>query len=168
MENKNKSSRMTKTKMAVDTTIFLGFLIAMNPHSTGVAVHEWLGVSALAGVTAHLLMSWDWVIQVTRRFLSLTNRQTRLNYLLNWSLFLDFAIILTSGLMISENVLPTMGLTVAKNFAWHSLHSLSTNVFLVLTGLHLAMNWHWITSVVKRYLLPQERKSLPQGKDVVA
>jgi hypothetical protein len=32
----------TKTKLWLDIAIFIAFLIAMEPHSSGLAIHEWL------------------------------------------------------------------------------------------------------------------------------
>ena len=57
-----------------------------------------------------------------------------------------------SGFMISESVLPFLGISLPRNFAWRSLHELSTNLFLVLLGLHTALHWNWIVDTFKRYV----------------
>ena len=142
----------TKTKLVLDVAIFLAFLIAMDPHSSGIAVHEWLATAALAAIVVHLLLSWDWIIQTTRRFIGATNWQTRVNYILNWALFFDVTILMLSGFMISESVIPALGLTLPGTFTWRPLHDLTANLFLVLLGLHTALHWSWIVNAFKRYV----------------
>lgn len=142
----------TKTKLVIDSALFIAFLIAMDPRSSGIAVHEWLAVSLLAVVTIHLLLSWDWIVQITRRFVGRTINQSRINYILNWLLFIDGAVIMLSGFMISEAVLPSLGINLPRNFAWRSLHELSTNLFLIVLGLHTALHWKWVADTFKRYI----------------
>ncbi len=152
MENQNKSKSQTKTKLVIDVLIFCAFLIAMDPHSSGIAVHEWLATSLIAVLIVHLLLSWDWITQITRRFLGKINSQSRLNYILNWLLFIDGAVIMLSGFMISEALLPFLGIGLPRNFAWRSLHDLSANLFLILLGLHTALHWKWVVDAFKRYV----------------
>ena len=116
IEHQTKTKNQTKTKLIIDVIIFTAFLIAMDPHSSGIAVHEWLATSLIAALVVHLLLSWDWITQVTRRFLSRTNTQSRINYILNWFLFIDGTVIMLSGFMISESVLPFLGITLPHNF----------------------------------------------------
>ena len=151
-ENQTKSVNKAKTKLVLDVLIFVAFLVAMQPRASGLAVHEWLTLSAVAVITVHLLLSWDWIVQVTRRFLSKANAGTRLNYLLNWTMFVDVILIMLSGIMISEVAMPALGINLGRNFAWRGLHSLSTNLFLVLFGLHTALHWGWIVNAFKRYV----------------
>ena len=136
----------------IDIAIFIAFLIAMDPHSSGIAVHEWLAVSALAAIVVHLLLSWDWIIQITKRFTSKMNNQTRINYILNWALFIDVTVVMLSGLMISQVVMPALGISLPQNFTWRSLHDLSANLFLALLGLHTALHWSWVADTFKRYI----------------
>jgi uncharacterized protein DUF4405 len=170
IENQTKSKSQTKTKMVVDIVIFIAFLIAMDPHSTGIAVHEWLATSLIAALIVHLLLSWDWIVQITRRFLGKMNNQARINYILNWLLFIDGMVIMLSGFMISESLMPFFGITLPHNFAWRSLHDLSANLFLLLLGLHTALHWNWIVDVFKRYVLqPVGRMSTARSrKDITA
>lgn len=146
MENQNK----TKVKLAIDVVIFVVFLIAMDPRSSGIAIHEWLTTAALAALTVHLLLNWDWIVRVTRRFIGKLNALSRINYILNWLLFIDGTVIMLSGFMISESLLPFLGISLPDNFAWRSLHDLSSNLFLVLLGLHTALHWNWIVETFKR------------------
>lgn len=158
IQNETKSRTQTKTKRAIDIAIFIAFLIAMDPHSSGIAIHEWLATSLIAALVVHLLLSWDWITQITRRFLGRINTQSRINYVLNWLLFVDGTVIMLSGFLISQSVMPFLGIQLPRNFTWRSLHDLSANLFLVLLGLHTALHWSWIVDAFKRYIF------LPVGK----
>ena len=152
MENQRKTKIQTKTKLVIDVILFVAFLIAMDPRSSGIAVHEWLATSMLAALVFHLLLNWDWITQITRRFLGKVNNQSRINYILNWLLFIDGTLIMLSGFMISESVLPSLGISLPRNFAWRGLHDLSANLFLLLLGLHTALHWNWVVEAFKRYV----------------
>ena len=151
-ETITKTKNQTKLKLVIDIAIFIAFLIAMDPRSSGIAVHEWLAVSALAAIVVHLLLSWDWIVQITRRLTSKMNSQARINYILNWVLFIDVTVVMLSGLMISQVVMPSLGISLPQNFTWRSLHDLSANLFLLLLGLHTALHWSWIADTFKRYI----------------
>jgi hypothetical protein len=150
MENQVKTKNQTKTKLVIDVIIFIVFLIAMDPRSSGITIHEWLTTASLAALVVHLLLNWDWIVQITRRFIGKTNNLSRINYILNWLLFIDGTVIMLSGFMISESLLPFLGISLPRNFAWRSLHDLSANLFLILLGLHTALHWNWIVEAFKR------------------
>jgi hypothetical protein len=153
MENKIKTRSQTKTKLWIDLAIFVAFLVTMDPHSSGIPIHEWLSIAMIAAIIVHLLLSWDWIVQITRRFLGKVTGVSRINYILNWLLFINGILIMVSGILISEAVVPALGLTLPKNFAWRSLHDMSANLALLLLGLHTALHWSWIVNTFKRYLI---------------
>lgn len=153
IENKSKTKNRTKIKIGIDLIIFAIFLIAMEPHASGIPIHEWLTTGALTVLVVHLLLNWEWIVQTTRRLLGKTNNQARVNYILNWLLFIDGTVIMLSGFMISESLMPFLGISPPRNFAWRSLHDLSANLFLLLLGLHTALHWSWIVDVSKRYII---------------
>jgi hypothetical protein len=124
----------------------------MEPRSSGITIHEWLATSLIAVLVFHLLLSWDWITQITRRLIGKINTQSRLNYILNWLLFIDGTVIMLSGFMISESLMPYLGIQLPRNFAWRGLHEFSTNLFIVLLGLHTALHWSWVVDTFKRYV----------------
>jgi hypothetical protein len=148
---KNTPSQ-TKTKLWVDSLIFIAFLVAMEPHTSGLAIHEWLTLSLLAAMIVHLLLSWNWITETTRRFLGKLGMQNRLNYILNWLLFIDGTLLMISGIMISEVALPAMKIQLPLGFAWRRLHDMSANFVLILLGLHTALHWNWIVNAFARYV----------------
>jgi hypothetical protein len=151
-QNETKTRSQTKLKLWIDVTIFIGFLIAMDPHSSGITIHEWLATSLIVTLVVHLLLSWDWIIQITRRFIGKVNNQSRINYILNWLLFIDGTIIMLSGFMISESLLPFLGIQLPPGFMWRRLHDMAANIFLIILGLHTALHWSWIADTFKRYI----------------
>jgi hypothetical protein len=136
----------------------------MDPRSTGIAIHEWLTVAGIAALFAHLLLSWKWIVEVTRRFLSKLTTKARINYILNIALFIDMTLIMFTGLMISEVVLPSFGISLGQNFVWRRLHSITADLFVPLLGLHAGLHWSWIVNTIKRYIIQPifKRRSLPQ------
>jgi cytochrome b len=153
MKQTKKQLNQTKINLAVESGIFFGFLIAEAPHFTGMAVHEWLGIAFGAGIITHLLLHWQWIVAITRRFFSDIPRQARLNYLLNLLLFIDITLTIYSGLMISREALPTLGLSLGEGGAWRGIHTLAANLSLALVGLHVALHWQWIVKAIKRYIV---------------
>jgi cytochrome b len=149
--SKNVPSQ-TKFKLWMDILIFIAFLVLMEPHSSGLPIHEWLGLSMLAAITIHLLLSWDWITELTRRFLGKLGMQNRVNYILNWLLFIDGTLLIVSGLMISEVALPSLGIKLPTGFLWRRLHDLSANIALVILGVHTALHWSWVVNTFGKYL----------------
>jgi len=152
-ETQTKPRSQTRTKLWIDLAIFAAFLVTMEPRSSGLAIHEWLSLSMTAAIMVHLLLSWDWIAQITRRFFSRVAGISRLNYLLNWLLFFDGILIMLSGILISEVALPTLGLRLPPGFGWRRLHDMSANFFLLLLGVHTALHWTWIVNAFQRYIL---------------
>ena len=169
-ETQTKPRSQTRAKLWIDLAIFAAFLVTMEPRSSGLTIHEWLSLSMIAAILVHLLLSWDWITQITRRFFGRVAGISRLNYLLNWLLFFDGILIMLSGILISEVALPSLGIRLPPGFAWRRLHDMSANFFLLLLGVHTALHWAWIVNAFQRYILgPLGRLfSKKQQKDATA
>jgi hypothetical protein len=155
-------SKTNRTKLLLDISTFVAFLVAMDPRTSGIAIHEWLTIALGATVLVHLLLNWNWIVEITKRLFAKGKglNGARTNYILNWLLFVDGILIMLSGIMISEAVVPAFGLTLPMNFAWRSLHDLSANISLILMGLHITLHWNWIVSTFKRMVLRREAKPI--------
>jgi hypothetical protein len=169
-QSQTKPRKQTKTKLLIDIAIFIGFLITMEPRASGLTVHESLATALVAVLIVHLLLNWDWIVQITRRFIGKMKSRSRINYVLNWLLFIDGSVIMLSGFMISESLLPALGIQLPHSFAWRSLHDVSANLFLLLLGLHTALHWSWIVNTFRRYLFQPIGRifSNRSGKDIPA
>lgn len=147
------SLNQTKTNIWVDVAIFVAMLLALSPRLTDIAIHEWLSLALAGTVIVHLLLHWQWILNIARRFLGRVNWQARLNYVLNIALFICFVIVTFTGIMISQEALPFLGISVQPDRAWRSLHTLSADLIPIILGLHIALHWKWIFSVTRRYLI---------------
>ena len=157
MKSTSTKPNRNTTNLIVDIAIFLAFLVAMAPHFSGMAIHEWLGVAFGAAIITHLLLHWQWIVEVTKRFFGKAQWSARINYILNALLFVDVTLVIFSGLLISEVALPLIGVELAQSSMWRGLHTTSANLFLPLVGLHIALHWQWIMNMFKRFVIAPRR-----------
>ena len=153
-------SKQNKAKLFLDLSAFIALLIASAPRFTGNAIHEWLAIALSGAIVTHLLLNWNWIVQISSRLFTKVAKGQRFNYALNWGLFLSGIMIMLSGLMISKTVMPFFGITLPQGLSWRELHSLSTNITMALMGLHVAVHWSWIVNMFKRMFT--RRVSAPQ------
>jgi hypothetical protein len=59
-----------------------------------------------------------------------------------------------SGLLISKSVMSVLGIQLNTDHGWESIHRLASDASLILLGLHFALHFKWVTSNLKRYLVP--------------
>ena len=148
-----------KLNFWIDLASFIGFMVAMEPNSTGITIHEWFTVAAVGTLIVHFVLHWDWFIRLTQRFFVKLFHSSRLNYLLSITIFLGFISIMVSGLMISEGVMPSLGLDIDARYAWRRIHDLASNLTLLLVAVHVALRWDWVTAAFTRILIDPFRKS---------
>lgn len=153
MQQERKQAHRSKVNLLVDILIFVAFLIAMAPHFSGMTIHEWLGIAFGAAIVTHLLLHWQWLVGITRRFFSPIKGAARLNYALNALLFVNITVIIFTGIMISKVALPSLGIQFEPDMAWRGLHTLSSELSVYLIGLHVALHWGWIVSAIKRLVV---------------
>jgi len=143
-----------RTNLALDLTMFTAFLAVSNPRLTGNTLHEWLGAAFAAAIITHLLLHWNWVVQITRRFFQKLFHQSRLNYVVNALFFIAMTATIFSGLLISKSVLATVGIQLDEaSRGWKSIHALGADASLILLGVHVALHWKWIVSHLGRYVV---------------
>lgn len=147
---RQKLSSRTIINFVLDSIIFLAFLATTAPRLTGLAIHEWLSIAFGAAIITHLLLHWNWIVQVARRFFGKVTWASRVNYLLNTVLFISLTVIIFTGLMISEVALPLFGIRLGRNALWLLLHREATDVMVLTLGLHMALHWRWIVNTTGR------------------
>jgi len=158
-----KRRRRTAALFAVDAVLFAVFLVVVNVPLTGLTIHEWLGILIGVGFTVHLLQHAEWIVTTTRRFMTASSLQNRFNYLLMIGLFVGFASIIVSGLLISEVALPWIGITPNGGTFWLWLHLGSVGWVIWLTAIHVATNWRWIAHAADRLIFkPASRLGGPR------
>ncbi len=148
-------SKQNINKLLLDLGTFITLLVVSAPRFTGETIHEWLSLALGGAIVVHLLLNWNWIVEVTARLFTKSAKNLRFNYVLNWALFASGIMIMLSGLMISKSVVPFFGLTLPQNMSWKELHEVSTNITMILMGLHVAQHWNWIVNMFKRIFTPR-------------
>jgi hypothetical protein len=151
--------------LILDICLFVAFIWTMAPQLGGIAVHEWLSIAFAAAIIGHLLLHWQWIVNTVRRFFGRMSATQRINFVLNTLLFVDFTIIMFTGFMIGEAALPMFGIRPGPGFQWRRLHDVTSNLALLLLGMHIALHWQWILSSVSRFLLKPFKRApkMPAG-----
>lgn len=143
----------TKTKLVLDLSMFAAFLAIANPHLTGNTIHEWLGIAMAGTVITHLLLNWEWIINVGKEFFKKFWHQSRLNFVVNTLFFIAMTGSLFTGLLISKSVMTTLGIQLDVSRGWKSIHTLMSDASVVLLGIHFALHLKWITTNIGRYIV---------------
>ena len=144
---------MTPSRRAVftlDALLLLLYLLLVAPRLTGLPTHELLGITLLVPLLAHVLLSWTWIRRATKGVIGGASVRSRVNYALNWILFALVTVEVVSGLVISQVALPVLGIATIDDRSWRALHNGTLNWFHLAVGLHIAMNWKWIVTTMRR------------------
>jgi hypothetical protein len=136
----------------LDCLLLVAVVVLQTPRATGIVSHEWIGMLFGPVIALHLLVNWHWIVNTLRRLIAPRSWRARINGLLNATLFVVMVLTVFSGLTISEVLLPLAGFRPSGLSAWRQLHSLLSNLGLVIVGFHLALNWDWIVGVVRTRL----------------
>jgi hypothetical protein len=130
----------------LDVTLLVSVCALQTVSFTGLVLHEWLGLAMVGMVLAHLLLAWSWIATQSRRLFAVQSVRARINYLLNLSLFASVTAVIFSGILISQQAIPTLTGTNAASdmdWRWDILHHQFSDVLIILSGFHLAINWDW-------------------------
>ncbi|MBN2085517.1 MAG: twin-arginine translocation signal domain-containing protein [Anaerolineales bacterium] len=136
-----------KSNWWIDLALLGLFWISFFPDLTSLALHEWLGLAAIALAAIHLILHWNWVETVTLRFFSRAPGQARIYYLADLGVMLGFLMILITGLLIST----WLDLPLYDMAAWTHIHLMVSVFTLGMVILKLILHWRWISSAVRRY-----------------
>ena len=143
----------TKTNLVLDSVIFAGLLAVANPHLTGNTVHEWLGIALAGALITHLLFHWDWIINVGKNFFKKLLHESRLNFVVNTLFFIFMTGSFFSGILISKDVMSTLGIQLNAGGGWKMIHTFLSDTSVILLGIHFALHWKWIVTNIGRYVV---------------
>lgn len=133
-----------KTTLWLDLMLLVSVCLLESVRFTGLVIHEWLGLAIVAMVLAHLLFSWSWIVTQSRRFFAKQTIRDRINYLINFVFFFSVTAASLSGILISQEAIPTLtGTRFSREtgMRWGGLHETSSHMILIFAGFHLAINW---------------------------
>jgi hypothetical protein len=117
---------------------------------TGLALHEWLGFALCPLVLLHVVWQWPWFMTQFRRMRSPGTGRVRVNACLNLLLLAMMAAVLVSGVMVSRLGTSVIGENLGRVRIWSDVHGYLNFIVLVLVGLHLALNWDWLVTTLRR------------------
>ncbi len=149
----------TKLNLFLDLGLALAFVVELERHFTGLRNHELIGVALGVASITHIVLHWKWVWNITKTFFRNLFHSSRFSYILNAALLVDMAVIIVTGVLISQTLGLNLGIARDAQMTFKSLHVLASNFSLMLVGTHVAIHWKWILSNSKKYLF-----RLPIGK----
>lgn len=149
---RTRSGNPTRTNFWLDIVLFVAVLLALAPNFTGLAIHEWLSLAFWATIVLHLLLHWAWTVNALKRIVGRLPWATRVNLILNVLLFIDMTVVMFSGILISREALPLLGLNLTADRSWEQIHRLTADWSVFLAGLHIALHWRWIWNALKRFV----------------
>ena len=159
-------------RISLDIAMLFAMALLTSPHSIGdretsIAFHEWLGIAIAPVIIFHLTLNWGWIVQTTRKLVGHLPQETRVNQGLDALLFVVMAVAVWSGIEVSESALPFLGFTKSTSFAWRGIHETSSNISLVLVGIHAALHWKWIVRTARRLIGMASRPVAVQNRVAV-
>lgn len=138
-----RGSAVKRNHVALDVVALVVYVAAANPFLTGIPLHEFVGFGALAIVTAHVVASADGLLVRGRK-------EGVARMALNAVLLLSLAACAVSGVMVSGDVLPALGLYATGYHFWDPLHAFAAKVLLAALIVHVAVRAPAAWAVLRR------------------
>ena len=142
--------------------LFLGFVFVYSDDFTGLGLHEWIGIAFGTALLVHLSLHWDWVVRTTRHMFTASGRR-RFMWLMNFMLAADLVLCIGSGIVISG--LRIFGVTFSGDEFWASLHGTTAVVAIALIGIHVGLDWRWMTNALRRMTTRPRRRPAGSGDE---
>jgi cytochrome b len=155
MAQQQKKTSISQIRLTADIVLFVAFVLANVPQTTGIPLHEWISILFIVPIMVHILLDWKWIVSVTQRLFKRLPGEVRFNQIWDLIIFIMMVFVLFTGFIISEAALPALGIPITIDPFWSAMHDLSVNLLMVFVGVHLAVHWGWIVSMFKRYILRQ-------------
>lgn len=139
-----------KTRVWLDIALFVGYVALSAPQTTGIPFHEYFTVVFIPIFIAHIVLDWAWVRRVFRRSDKQRSGEVRFNRTFDLVLFVGMVVVIYSGFMVSESMLPDLGIDPVSSNFWSTIHDAGGNLLILLVGIHIAMHWPWIKRNIGR------------------
>ncbi|PMG40937.1 cytochrome b/b6 domain-containing protein [Shewanella sp. 10N.286.52.B9] len=147
-----------KTLYVMDALLLIGFILVCAPKATGVLLHEWLSLLFIVPLVIHLLLHWDWLKALPKKFVSQLSGEARFNAVWDFIFYLAMLMVILSGFLVSEVMLPQLGIHFDILPVWSKIHHDLGNLLMPMLGIHLAMHWKWIKGMSKKFFKKQTAK----------
>ncbi len=117
-----------RTRLWLDLGMFAALLAAYNPTLTGLPVHEWLSIAVIVPLLLHLIINWEWTVRITTAFLDRLFHTSRLNLIVDTTLFVSTVGVMLSGFTVSQVALAAFGIASAPSAVWVALHAVTADM----------------------------------------
>jgi cytochrome b561 len=162
----------TAIVLCLDTTMLMLVCVLECLRLTGLELHVWLGFALCPLLLVHVVLQWQWFTTQFQKILRPGAYRARLNAVLNGLLMVLMSAVLASGALTSRQGTSIIGEHLGSVDIWREVHGWLNFALVTLVGLHLALNWDWTLSALRR-LRPErpanassisERRSLSWAK----
>ena len=139
----------------------LGLMVFIALHKlTGDVIHEWLAVALIPFLLWHLCWNWKLITGVGRRLFQRGFAPlARFNFVWNILLYTTMGVVILSGILISRDFLPRLGIFIPNDGFVSYIHKRSVLVLYVLLGVHFGTHWDWICATTKRFFCKAETQN---------
>ncbi len=133
-------------KLLVDVVMIILFLTMYKKRIISIEFHEIMGLLVFAIVLIHLFFNRKLFIASAKKFNKIKTK-TKLRYLVDVILLVDFVLVVITGIMISK-VLFSFGYFGI----WKFIHNFLAAFALILVGIHIGLEWDTFYSMVRKVI----------------
>lgn len=146
MENKR-----TKTKIVIDTIMFILIICLMNTNFTGIQLHEILGICIFVIFAIHKILNFKWIKTIVSNFLNpQVKRRNKILFIFDIVLFLIVIGVIITGICISKYI---FGDLYVKNYGIiKKIHKFLAWWSLILMAIHIGFHLKQMVLVIKNKL----------------
>lgn len=159
MQTRTWKDSLVKTQYVMDSILLIGFILVCIPKVTGTWAHEWLSLLFIVPLIIHLLLHWDWMMALPKNFVHRQSNKDRFNAIWDTLFYLVMLMATLSGFLVSEALLPQLGLPIDILPVWSKLHHDLGNLVMPMLGVHLALHWTWIKTMTKKMIQKRDTKA---------
>ncbi|MDR1790199.1 MAG: DUF4405 domain-containing protein [Propionibacteriaceae bacterium] len=138
-------------KIVLDLILLVTATLLYHSQVLGLAFHEIAGLCIAGVIVIHLAFGWKSLVGTTKRlFAKGTPWRMRVRWIVGACLLVSFALIVVSGLFISEIVLPSSG--GGRGGSWRVIHDFCAGLTIIFAGVHIGLHWDFVRGVGSKVL----------------
>lgn|GEM_PF-416635 len=146
---------------------YSGLIMYFNRHAASPilrVIHDKVGILMLLFFVVHIALHWRWIILTTKNYFRKEKqtkkmRKVKLNYLVDLALFIQFALVGYSGLIMYFN-------HHAAGQILRLIHDKVGILMLFFFVAHIALHWRWIVFTTKN--LFGRQREMKEGEVIEA
>ena len=137
-------------KVIFDLIMLLLLATVYCARSSGILIHEYIGLLVFIFFIFHLAYNHKWITNVSKKLFNRTvGKRIKFMYVINCLLLVDFILIGLSGIMISREIFSFGGSPF-----WRLMHTVVSAISIILLGIHIGLHGKMILNTVKKISLP--------------